>query len=92
VAMAELLLPLADTDTAIAVAVERGVLSAVEGSCDVPVAAYARRIGAELDLQALLAEPDGSNVRRRRTRGAWPADEAAARRMGIEVGDQLRGS
>jgi hydroxymethylbilane synthase len=88
----ELLLPLADADTTIAVAVERGVLSAVEGSCQIPVAAHARRAGAELVLQALLAEPDGSNVRRRRARGPWPADEAAARRMGIEVGDQLRGS
>jgi hydroxymethylbilane synthase len=92
VEIGEFLLPLADADTTIAVAVERGVLSAVEGSCQIPVAAYARRAGAELDLQALLAEPDGSNVRRRRARGPWPVDEAAARRMGIEVGDQLRGS
>jgi hydroxymethylbilane synthase len=92
VELGELLRPLADADTAIAVAVERGVLSAVEGSCQIPVAAYARRIGSELDLQALLAEPDGSNVRRQRARAAWPVDEALARRMGIEVGNQLRGS
>jgi hydroxymethylbilane synthase len=90
--LGELLRPLADADTVIAVAVERGVLSAVEGSCQIPVAAHARRVGAELDLQAMLAEPDGSNVRRRRMRGPWPGDEAAARRIGIEIGDQLRGS
>ena len=92
VELGQLLLPLADADTTIAVAVERGVLSAVEGSCQIPVAAHARRVGTELDLRALLAEPDGSNVRRRRTRTAWPADEAAARRIGIEVGNALRGS
>jgi hydroxymethylbilane synthase len=92
VELGELLHPLADADTAIAVAVERGVLSAVEGSCQIPVAAHARRVGSELDLQALLAEPDGSNLRRRRSRTSWPADEAAARRIGIEVGNQLRGS
>ncbi len=92
VELGELLRPLAHADTAIAVAAERGVLSAVEGSCQIPVAAHARRVGSELDLQALLAEPDGSNVRRRSTRAAWPADEAEARRLGLDVGNQLKGS
>jgi hydroxymethylbilane synthase len=86
----ELLAPLADHDTVIAVAVERGVLAAVEGSCQVPVAAHARRASADLELDALLAEPDGSNLRRRAARIAWPADEAAARHFGIEVGNALR--
>ena len=90
--LSELLRPLAHADTSIAVAVERGVLAAVEGSCQIPVAAYARRVNEELVLQALLAEPDGSNVRRRRTQSAWPADEAEARQAGLEVGRQLRDS
>jgi len=88
--LAELLAPLADGDTAIAVAVERGVLSAVEGSCQIPVAAHARRAGNELVLASLLAEPDGSNVRRKSARTTWPANEAEARRFGVEVGNALR--
>jgi hydroxymethylbilane synthase len=90
VELGALLSPLGDADTTIAVAVERGVLAAVEGSCQIPVAAHARRVGSELDLHALLAEPDGRNVRRRRTRSPWPADEAEARRIGVEVGTALR--
>ncbi|MBI3202909.1 MAG: hydroxymethylbilane synthase [Myxococcales bacterium] len=86
----ELLAPLAHAETAIAVAAERGVMQAVEGSCQLPVAAYAVRTGSELWLRALLAEPDGSRLRRREARTAFPRDEAEAARFGVELGSALR--
>lgn len=88
----ELLAPLAHLETAIAVAAERGVMQAVEGSCQLPVAAYALRDGSELWLRALLAEPDGTRLRRREGRVAFPRDEAEAARFGVELGSALRAS
>jgi hydroxymethylbilane synthase len=90
--VAELLSPLAHAETAIAVALERGVMLAVEGSCQVPVAAYARRDADSLRVSALLAEPDGSRIRRSEQRVAWPASEAEAHRVGVEIGSALRGA
>lgn len=89
---AALLAPMAHLETAIAVAAERGVMQAVEGSCQVPVAAFAQRAGDELRLRAFLAEPDGSKQRRREGRVAFPKSEAEAHRFGVELGRELRGA
>ena len=64
---------LSDPETTIAVAAERGVLEAVQGSCQLPVAAHARRCNDRMRLDALLAEPDGSRVRQRERAVDWPA-------------------
>lgn len=88
--LAALLAPLADPATAIAAAAERGVMSAVEGSCQVPLAAYAIEHNGDLWLRALLAEPDGTRLRRRELRTAWPTSEADAWRAGLEVGRELK--
>jgi len=82
---------LEDIETAIATATERGVLIAVDGSCQVPVAAYAQRDGQELWLRALLAEPDGSNLRREELRCPWPETLQRAQEIGSTVGLALRG-
>ena len=81
---------LEDIETAIATATERGVLIAVDGSCQVPVAAYAQRDGQELWLRALLAEPDGSNLRREELRCPWPETLQRAQEIGSTVGLALR--
>ncbi len=86
-----LIADLEDLDTAIATACERGVLIAVEGSCQIPVAAHAERHGDELRLRALLAEPDGSNLRREEVRCAWPETLQRAQDIGASVGRALRG-
>ncbi|MFZ5889444.1 MAG: hydroxymethylbilane synthase [Myxococcota bacterium] len=88
--VAALLAPLAHSDTKIAVLVERGVMRAVEGSCQTPVAAYAERAGDGILLRGLLAEPDGSRLRRAEIRGAWPSDAAEAERFGSAFGADLR--
>lgn len=85
-----LVLALDDADTARTTAVERGVLEAVEGNCQIPVAAHAERHGGELLVRALLAEPDGSRLRRREERVAWPETNEAARTLGYKLGQALR--
>lgn len=81
---------LSDPETTIAVSAERGLLAAVEGNCDTPVAAYAERANGELWLRGLMAEPDGSNLRRREVRTPWPEEAQAAFATGHALGMALR--
>jgi hydroxymethylbilane synthase len=81
---------LADPEASICVSAERAVMAAVEGSCRLPVAAYAVRAGKALWLRGMLAEPDGSNVRRAERTVAYPADPRDAERVGRDLGAELR--
>lgn len=81
-----------DAESAAGAHAERGLLAAVEGSCKIPVAAYAQRVGEELWLRGFLAELDGSRCRRGERRVAWPSDEQQARRVGLDLGQELRGA
>jgi len=90
--VARLLARVTHAETALAVAAERGVMVAVEGDCQTPVAAYAVRSGGELYLRGLLAEPDGSRLRRAERRAAWPASEAEAQALGRDLGAELKGN
>ena len=82
-----------DAPTATCVAAERGVLLAVGGDCKTPLAAYAERVstpsGDSLRLRAMLSEPDGSRRRTAERTWPWPASEAAAAALGVELGGQL---
>ncbi|HEX7451204.1 MAG TPA: hydroxymethylbilane synthase, partial [Polyangiaceae bacterium] len=62
----------------------------VEGNCQTPVAAYAIREGSQIWLRALLAEPDGSNVRNDELRAPWPVDGSEAGALGEQLGRSLR--
>jgi hydroxymethylbilane synthase len=88
--VAELLALAAHGDTLLAVAAERGVMRAVEGNCQTPVAAYALREGELMWLRAFLAEPDGSRPRRGEVRTPWPENYEQAERLGRELGLGLR--
>src|SRR5690606_24132345 len=88
--VAELLAPLADAETTLCVAVERGVVRAVDGSCQIPVAAFARRAGERLRVSALLAETDGTRVRRRTLDLDWPTLPEEAERHGLSLGAALK--
>jgi hydroxymethylbilane synthase len=81
---------LEDGETAIRVRAERGVMRAVEGSCQLPVAAYAVREGERMFLRGLLAEPDGSRLRTQELRAAWPTNGDDAERIGLELGAALK--
>lgn len=90
--VAQLLAPLSHLETSVAVSAERGVMVAVEGDCQTPVAAYGVRSGGELWLRALLTEPDGSNYRESERRVSWPRTLAEAAAVGRDLGAELRRS
>ena len=65
-------------DTAIAVSAERSFLQCMGGGCNVPVAVYARLNENSIEIDGLVASPDGQRVVRESIRqGAETATEAA---------------
>ncbi len=81
-----------DPETAVCVAAERGVLVALGGDCRTPLGAHADRAGGSMRLRAFVARPDGAGRRDAETVVAWPADEAAAREVGLALGRSMRGA
>lgn len=88
-----------DLPTTLAVRAERAVMLAVEGNCRMPVAAHATRVegagGSALHLRAMLAEADGTRVRRADRTMPWPqridaAALAEAAALGLDLGRELR--
>lgn len=88
-AMPALLAPLDHPDTRRSVSAERGLLAAVEGNCQLPVAGYAVRRGGDLWLRGMLAEPDGSRLRVDERVAPWPEDDASAVELGRRLGHAL---
>ena len=80
-----------DEPTRICVTAERGFMAAVGGSCQLPVAAYCQREGAELWLRGMWAEADGSRARFGERRAPWTTDVAVAETLGQALGEALRG-
>lgn len=85
-----LLAALNDLPTSICVAAERGVMVALEGDCKTPLAAYAIKRGGELFLRAFIAAPDGTSHRSGDRSMAWPSTEEEARRLGMDLGAELK--
>src|SRR5262249_52062300 len=81
---------LADPEATVCVSAERAVMAAVDGSCRLPVAAHAVREGGGIHLRGMLADPDGSNLRRGERRAPFPANAAEAERLGRDLGDELK--
>ena len=77
-------------ETGLATDAERGVMKAVEGDCKTPVAAFAQRDGDQMFLRALLAESDGSRLRRDEVRVRWPDTPEEARDHGLKLGRRLK--
>ena len=73
-------------DTGVALAAERALLAALDGSCRTPIGGLARLTGDRLALDALVAEPDGSRIERTRREG--PPTDADA--LGADAGRELR--
>jgi hydroxymethylbilane synthase len=78
--------PLDHAPTAQAVAAERALLAALDGSCRTPIAGLATVAGDALALEALIAMPDGSTLHRDRREGR--AHDAEA--IGAAAGAALR--
>jgi hydroxymethylbilane synthase len=85
--VAPLLAAIGHKPSAIAVAAERALLHALDGSCRTPIAGLAvLEAAGNLHLRALVALPDGSKLWRAERRG--PAADAAA--LGADAGAALR--
>ena len=81
--VAELLSPLAHSETARRVIAERAVVRKLDGGCDVPIASYAVSEGENLWLRARVGSPDGRKVIAVEARGSDPEV------LGLEVADAL---
>jgi len=78
--------------TVVAIAAERGALSALEGSCKTPIGAHARITGEVLHLIVEALSPDGRHRFRREGETVLGTDaEAAARALGLELGAAVLG-
>lgn len=84
-AVRELLRPLHHQDTAIRVDCERSFSARLGGGCQLPVAGHARLRGDQLELQGLVALPDGSQV----LRGSATAPATQAVQLGAALAEQL---
>ena len=80
-----------DRDTRLAVAAERGAMTALEGSCRTAVGAHATVAGDTLSLTTEMLAPDGSARWRRKGQIdlTGPDAERRARALGLELGQQV---
>jgi hydroxymethylbilane synthase len=79
------LAPLGDAAATACTLAERAVSRALGGSCQVPLAAFARLDGDTLNVEALVAEPDGSRILRSRASGP----SAEAEHLGEQAAQEL---
>jgi hydroxymethylbilane synthase len=86
----ELLAPLADQRTWMAVAAERAVSRAMGGSCSMPLAAHATFSGEYLQLSAAWGDPDNAAPLVRAMDAEAVADLEQAAVLGTGVAAQLR--
>ncbi len=82
-----LLGPLNHVPTALAVRAERALLQALQGGCQVPIAALAEHEGEEIHLRAFVGSLDGQQVLRDEITG--PAHDAV--RLGRSLAEVLLG-
>jgi hydroxymethylbilane synthase len=68
-AMAELLSPINDEPTALAVAAERAFLAKLEGSCRTPIAGLTELAGGRLVFRGMILKPDGREAHATRREG-----------------------
>jgi hydroxymethylbilane synthase len=80
-----LLAVLDHAETRVAVTAERTFLARIGGSCRTPLAAHATVHGQQMDLHALIAAPDGTEV----VRGSRGATVTRAAELGSELADEL---
>lgn len=71
--------------TRIAVTAERALLAGLEGSCQIPIAGYARVVGERVHLEGLVADPSGAPSLRDAAEGA----AADARALGAGLAERL---
>lgn len=90
-ALAQALGTLTDLPTWLATQAERAVSRSLGGSCSMPLAAHARWLDGQLQLDVALGHPEQPErpLLKARVQGL-PADEAAARALGLQAAEALR--
>jgi hydroxymethylbilane synthase len=84
-AVRALLEPLQDHDAVLRTRAERAVASALEGSCQVPLAVYATVDGGNLGLSGLVGTPDGSRILRSDHSGPVGEPDAVAAAVSADL-------
>jgi hydroxymethylbilane synthase len=80
-----------DKAARIEIEAERAFLDALDGSCRTPIGALARVSGSTMTFVGEALTPDGTQRWRREKRIELGADPiAAARRLGFDLGDEIR--
>lgn len=85
---------LKDRATAITVSAERALNRSLEGSCQVPIAAFAQidkndKGAEEISLHALVASIDGQQVLRENGSCSLPVDQSAAEIVATALGEKI---
>ena len=80
-----LLHALEDAPTRAAIEAERAFARRLGGSCQSPIAGFARLHADQLTLEGLVAEPDGSRV----LRDCIAGDAAQPQQLGVELAERL---
>jgi hydroxymethylbilane synthase len=83
--LAEVLADFEIPETDIAARAERALGRVVEGSCEVPVGAFARATHKEVSLEAFIGMPDGSRLVRDRVAGKAADAEALGEALGMRL-------
>lgn len=83
--IANLIAPLACTDTTDRVIAERALNNHLQGGCQVPIACYSVLEGETLWLRGLVGATDGSEMLRAEAR----ANRTDAAKLGVDVAEQL---
>jgi len=86
--LADVLAPLADLATTLAVTAERAFARSLSGNCRTPLAAYGEWSGERLWLRGLVAGVDGREVIRGE-RDERVEDAAAAEALGLSLADEF---
>ncbi|MCC5810965.1 MAG: hydroxymethylbilane synthase [Ectothiorhodospiraceae bacterium] len=77
--------PLNHADSFIRLSAERAMNRQLEGSCQVPIGAYAELQGSELHLRGFVGAVDGSHMVRGELRGSAEEAEALGTRLGRDL-------
>ncbi len=90
-ALTQALGTLTDQPTWLATQAERAVSRSLGGSCSMPLAAHARWVDGQLQLEVALGHPEHPErpLLKARVQGQ-PTDEAAARALGLQAAEALR--
>ncbi len=74
-----------DSETAVTMRAERAFLRRLEGGCQVPIAAYARWVDGNLEIEGMVASIDGKKLARQTKRGVVKEAED----LGVQLAETI---